>query len=89
MSVVVYPLVTQYSMTNLFVSVTRSRTHSRFPSSLQSHHALCQTDPIKLQLLRLWEESLYQEFIAARSHGPNGEAREVCDESVAEEGNVF
>ena len=44
---------------------------------MQSHHALCQTDPIKLQLLRLWEESLYQEFIAARSHGPNGEAREV------------
>ena len=35
-----------------------------------------------MQLLRLWEESLYQEFIAARSHGPNGEAREVRKNNV-------
>ena len=55
---------------------------------MQSHHALCQTDPIKLQLLRLWEESLYQEFIAARSHGPNGEAREVRERYINHRGNV-
>lgn len=36
----------------------------------QSNHGLCETDAVKLKLLHLWEESLYQEFLDNRStHG--------------------
>ena len=38
---------------------------------LQSNHGLCETDGVKLKLLHLWEESLYQEFIDARSNNNN------------------
>ncbi len=56
------------------------QTHKEIPSPLdekgnsiffllQDHHSRCSTDAAKLQLLHLWEDSLYKNFAESRSLG--------------------
>lgn len=70
---------------NILTSCTRDFEAGRYASvrdTLKATAHQLETDPVKLQLLRLWEESLYREFIQTKMEARGGNAEVVLSSSM-------